>query len=123
MHNYLDKIGQHPNFNKFSIEPKHWVQHAKYGFDEREVWDLDYAFYCWLYERLKMFLSIHEGDYKERKFYFNGEKYSKEELAKEIIDRLEYYFRYKDLLPQIHSDEYVKEVGKLWAILLPSLWW
>ena len=60
-HYYLDKIN-YDNFDyhlKDDKREKEWrKQRRKYGFDERETWNLNWRFYAWLYERLKMYKKV-----------------------------------------------------------------
>ena len=110
-----------------------------YGFDSRETWSLDYVFYMWLYERLKMFVEIGGQivDLNYNKFDFKGEEYTQLELINMMIERLEYYL--KDTIEDkcdeyekkglSYSDAYkkayepVKEIGEIWALVLPAMWW
>lgn len=111
-----------------------------YGFDNRETWSLDTVFYMWLYERLKMFVEIggQVVDLNFHKFNFKGKEYTQLELINMMIERLEYYFN-KDARDS-KIDEYrkqgmgifeadnkayepVKEIGEIWALVLPAMWW
>lgn len=111
-----------------------------YGFDSRETWSLDYVFYMWLYERLKMFVEIggQVVDLNFHKFNFKGKEYTQLELINMMIERLEYYFNEDARDSKI--DEYrkqgmgifeadnkayepVKEIGEIWALVLPAMWW
>lgn len=127
MHKYLDEVDQKPFFHRISRHPKHWKQKIKYGFTSRETWDLDYTFYCWLYERLRMYMdeAKDEVDLTFHKHYFKGKEYTEEELLNQLINRLKYYFKVSDctLLLEREDKEYIEEIGKIWAILLPSMWW
>ena len=103
-----------------------------YGFDSRETWSLDHVFYMWLYERLKMYkeyageivnLDFHKFVYKEK-------EYTQRELINMMIQRLEYYFKFfgkedSSKSYEEYEEEYesVKEIGEIWALVLPAMWW
>ena len=97
-----------------------------YGFDSRETWSLDHVFYMWLYERLKMYkeyageivdLNYHKFDFKEK-------EYTQLELINMMIERLESYFKKEDLFVSSEEEyESVKEIGEIWALVLPAMWW
>ena len=63
-HKYLENIlpkGKSPyDFEcDDEIRNQKWKKEAEeYGFDERETWNLDFTFFCWLYERLKRYKEI-----------------------------------------------------------------
>lgn len=111
-----------------------------YGFDNRETWSLDTVFYMWLYERLKMFVEIggQVVDLNFHKFDFKGKEYTQLELINMMIERLEYFFNEDARDSKI--DEYrkqgmgifeadnkayepIKEIGEIWALVLPAMWW
>ena len=97
-----------------------------YGFDSRETWNLDCVFYMWLYERLKMYkeyageivnLDFHKFVYKEK-------EYTQLELINMMIERLESYFKKEDLFVSSEEEyESIKEIGEIWALVLPAMWW
>lgn len=143
-HKYLDDIGVNYSWIwgiENSDRDKRFEEQQKiYGFDERETWDLDGTFYMWLYERLKMYVEIggQVVDLNYHKFTFKGKEYTQLELINMIFERLEYYFK-EDAIDD-KKDEYKKqgmniveadnkayepiiEIGEIWAILLPAMWW
>ena len=66
---YLDDIGytdRPDTWNKDDKRQKIWrKQRKKYGFDNREIWNMDLAFYLWLYERLIRLRFYLSDKYKE----------------------------------------------------------
>ena len=97
-----------------------------YGFDNRETWSLDTVFYMWLYERLKMFVEIggQVVDFNFHKFNFKGKEYTQLELINMMIERLEYYFKKENLFVSSEEEyEPIKEIGEIWALVLPAMWW
>lgn len=111
-----------------------------YGFDSRETWNLDCVFYMWLYERLKMFVEIggQVVDLNYNKFDFKGKEYTQLELINMMIEKLEYYFNEdardskideyrKQGMSIVEADnkayEPIKEIGEIWALVVPAMWW
>lgn len=126
---YLDDLGikdrhdlWNPNDNRQSIWQR---QRREYGFDERETWSLDSAFYLWLYERLKMYLEyasrVVNLDFHE--FIFKGEKYTQKQLIDMMIERLENYFANKYDTESEEESSRLDEVAEIWALVLPAMWW
>lgn len=126
---YLDDLGikdrhdlWNPNDNRQSIWQR---QRREYGFDERETWSLDSAFYLWLYERLKMYLEyasrVVDLDFHE--FIFKGEKYTQKQLIDMMIERLENYFANKYDTESEEESSRLDEVVEIWALVLPAMWW
>ena len=57
---YLDDIGITDRWDTWGLGDEeavkeHQKQQSVYGFDARETFSLDHAFYLWLYERLMMY--------------------------------------------------------------------
>lgn len=97
-----------------------------YGFDSRETWSLDTVFYMWLYERLKMYKEYAGEivDLNYHKFDFKGKEYTQLELINMMIERLESYFKKEDLFVSSEEEyEPIKEIGEIWALVLPAMWW
>ena len=126
MHKYLNAINQHPYFYGLSKNLKHNKQKLEHGFDSREIWCFDYAFYCWLYERVMFVLDeISQGLYTGSKVvYWNGQQYTQKELYNEMAIRLRFYFKSRDEYLFLSEDDkkYIEEIGKMWTILLHSMW-
>lgn len=97
-----------------------------YGFDSRETWSLDYVFYMWLYERLKMYIE-YAGEIVNlnfHKFVYKEKEYTQFELINTMIERLESYFKKEDLFVSSEEEyEPIKEIGEIWALVLPAMWW
>lgn len=126
---YLDDLGikdrhdlWNPNDNRQSIWQR---QRREYGFDERETWSLDSAFYLWLYERLKMYLEYASRvvDLDFHKFIFKGEKYTQKQLIDMMIERLENYFANKYDTESEEESSRLDEVAEIWVLVLPAMWW
>lgn len=129
---YLDDIGavsrwdnNWGNYEPDSREERWREQREIYGFDDRETWDLKHAFYLWLYERLKMYVDI-GGEVINLDFHtftYEGKEYTQRELINIMLERLEYSFNpdYDDWDEE--QSKYVSEIEKIWAIVLPAMWW
>lgn len=124
---YLDDIGytdRPDTWFKDSKRQKTWrKQRKEYGFDNREIWNMDLAFYLWLYERLMRYKEITPVDLKFHKFDFEGKTYTQGELIDEMIKRLRFYLsdKYKESNDE-HFD-YVNKVQYMWAEILHSMWY
>lgn len=97
-----------------------------YGFDSRETWSLDYVFYMLLYERLKMYIE-YAGEIVNlnfHKFVYKEKEYTQLELINMMIERLESYFKREGLFVSSEEEyEPIKEIGEIWALVLPAMWW
>lgn len=127
MKKYLDDIGvtnRPDTWNKDDGRQEKWRQESEtYGFDERETWALDFSFYLWLYERLKRYVEVCCIDLDYHKFEYNGTEYTQRQMVDMMIERLEFSFRkeYNDANKEQYA--YVSEIEKIWAIVLPAMWW
>lgn len=129
MRKYLDDIGvtQRPDtWNKDDKRQKEWEEQRRvYGFDERETWNLDLSFYLWLYERLKLYIEVCSKvvslDY--HKFEYNGKEYTQRQMIDMMIERLEFSFRSDYDCHDKKQYDYVSEIEKIWAVVIPAMWW
>lgn len=124
---YLDDINVKNRWDQISDKrDKRWKkQRKKYGFDDRETWGLDEAFYQWLYERLMMYKEIGGRivDLDAPQFEYGGKTYSQAKLIDEMLKRLRFNFseEYNDFDQEQFA--YVHEIEKIWATVLPAMWW
>lgn len=127
MRKYLDDIGvtDRPDlWNKNDDRQTKWAQERDaYGFDERETWNMDFSFYLWLYERLKRFVEIAPINLDYHKFEYNGKEYTQRQMIDMMLERLEFSFKpgHNEFDKKQYS--YVSEIEKIWAIVLPAMWW
>ena len=78
-------------------------EREQFSFDEREMWLLDFTFFCWLYERLKKCKEVNHTDLIHRIIKINDKEKSLEEWVNLMISNS------KDLiLANIYSEENVK---------------
>lgn len=126
---YLDDIGVAdrpdtwcPNDDR---QPEWDKEQAEYGFDERETWSMEYTFYCWLYERLKMFLDVNCIDLTFHKFEFEGETLTQQECIDRMLTGCATYFNCEDYRWDATEEEVkiIEDVAKIWALVLPAMWW
>lgn len=129
-HAYLDELERDPypysETNPDDERQAHWAEQKRiYGFDDSETWDLNSTFYAWLYERLRMYVDIGGEiiDLDFHKFEWHEREYTQLELINEILDRIRFYFseEYNDF--DIEDITYIREVGEIWALILPAMWW
>ena len=125
---YLDDIGVTKNCYMFSTDdPRQPIwdkEKEEYGFDERETWALDFAFYCWLYEHLKMYVDVNCVDLTYHKFEYEGEVLTQEECINRMLKGCEAYFQ-NDYQWDISEEDkkIVDDITKIWAIVWPAMWW
>ena len=125
---YLDDIGMVDRLDTgMDDEPRQerWQKQREiYGFDDRETWSLDCAFYCWLYERLKMYLDVNFVDLTYHKFEYEGDILTQAECIDRMLKGCELYFKHGDSWSVNEEDwKIISDVGKIWAIVLPAMWW
>lgn len=133
-HLYLKKINADQTYTadmdekETEQDERHTIwkyQRVIYGFDERETWCLSACFYAWLYEHIKMYLDKADKviNLEFHKFKYNDETYTQKELLEEICEMIEYYFSdsYNDWNEE--DCEYVSNIEKMWAVVMPAMWW
>ena len=108
-HKYLDDIlpkGKSPyNFYYYDeIRNQKWEkEREQFSFDEREMWLLDFTFFCWLYEHLRKYREVSPVDLTSKIIKVNNEEKNLEEWVNLMISNS------KDLiLANIYSEENVK---------------
>ncbi len=130
-HKYLEELrGYEPLFTDEELENdsrnERWRKQTEiYGFNDTETWDMDRTFYLWLYEHLRMYEEVASDivDLNYHKFSFKGKKYTQLELIHLIMDKIKFYFSTEyDDFDGSHYNK-IKEIGEIWAMLLPSMWW
>ena len=87
----------------------------------KECWSLDYSFYCWLKERLPVYLkeagSVVNLDY--HKFEYNGVELTQKQVIERMIELL-------DIPYDVWEEEYITamdEVLDLWKLVFHAMWW
>ena len=108
-HKYLENIlpkGKSPYdfYYDDEVRSQKWEsERQEFSFDEREIWLLDFTFFCWLYERLKKYKEVNHTDLIHKIIKINDKEKSLEEWVNLMISNS------KDLiLANIYSEENVK---------------
>ena len=108
-HKYLNDIlpkGKSPYdfYYDDEVRSQKWEsERQEFSFDEREMWLLDFTFFCWLYERLKKYKEVNHTDLIHKIIKINDKEKNLEEWVNLMISNS------KDLiLANIYSEENVK---------------
>lgn len=129
MRKYLDDIGVTdrpdtwlPNDDRQRL----WEDERRvYGFDSRETWGLDFTFYLWLYEHLMMYKekAANVVDLEYDVVDYEGKTYNQLQLIDMMLKRLR--FRLSEEFDDSNwwHHHYVHEIEKIWALVLPAMWW
>ena len=94
-HKYLYDIlpkGKTPYDFEFDDEIRNqkWEsERQEFGFDERETWNLDFTFFCWLYERLKKYKEVSPVDLTHEIVKVNNEEKNLGEWINIMINNAE----------------------------------
>lgn len=131
---YLDDLGLKiedygTNFlqeSRTSVLERWNSQKERYGFDEREVYNLDITFIEWLYSHCKMYKDKAENliNLNFWNFVHNGEIYTQGEAIDYIIKCTgDFLARNRNGL-STESDRYnaVLDACHLWAEIMPQMW-
>ena len=94
-------------------------QRTKYGFDERETWNIDKMFIEWIYTRFKMFKKIACIDLTFHKFHYVDKEITQEEAIDIILASCEDYLKTSFTERKFLSDEVCKLIFKV----MPAMWW
>ena len=104
-----------------------WKEQRKaYGFDERETWGLRDLSLGWLYEHIKMYIDVCDVDLDYAEFDYQNETLTQKEVRDRICKDIELYF---DATYSFDPDKwlqrvpYLNEIGTLWGLVLPAMWW
>lgn len=132
---YLEEIGlkkgeygsNYPE--KSRKRKKKWKkQRKKFGFDERETWNLNDIFVEWLYSHLMMYTEIGGKivDLEYHTFEFNGKTFTELEAIEFIKEKCCRYLIYKQNDDNMTYDEINDEMTEalhMLAEIFPTLWW
>lgn len=97
-------------------------EREEYGFDEREIWDLHYTFYCWLYERLKMYIERACVDLEDDTFKYKGETLTQKQCIDKMLEGLELALTKQE--DNLTMEELCKidDIPHIWALILSYMW-
>lgn len=132
-HKYLDDIGydEYPENYTDASDDRNivWQEERRiYGFDNRDTWSLNNAYYCWMFEHLKMYIDQADGfiDLNYHKFDYNGNEYTQKELILLLLENIEYILFHQDDMEELEWTklrELEREVADIWYMILPAMWW
>lgn len=137
---YLEDLGlkrEQFAFNSYPLHRtlKHLMERRVYGMDSRETYNLDITFMEWLYTRLSMYKKKAGQviDLSFTKFEYGGKEYTLEELIDKILRLCKFYFKNsihveKSNIEKIGeceklADEAMQKATRIFALILPALWW
>lgn len=127
---YLNEIGLPDEvlegLDKMDPRRQTWDQQIKeWGFAEYETWSMDFMFFAWLYERLKVFMEVNCIDLDFHKFEFDGKEYTQRELINKMIEGCEIALTggYKDYHLEEEKQKKMDDVVKIWAVVFSVMWW
>jgi len=105
---------------------KEWKrQRKRYGFDSRETYSVYSVFAEWLYSHLMMYMENASKivDLTYHSFEFEGKTYTLEEAIGKIIKWTGYFIKNYECLKGNKSMNKLKKAARLWAEILPYVWW
>lgn len=124
---YLDDIGitdRPDTIESTPVRIARWAaQREEYGFDERELWDMDYTWRLWLYEHLMAFKEHTDMDLDCQEFCYRGNTYTQRQLIDMMLERLKVYFDTNSYEPDKTQREYVAEIEDIWAVVFSAMWY
>lgn len=130
---YLDKIGiprDHQGTRFTKDRKKFRKQRKKFGFDQREIYNLDHTFAEWLYCRLKMYNELNCVDTSYHKIEWEGKTITMQDAIDILLKASRHYLKgFAENSGGLNTDELDKRFQKLcdlmplWGKLLPYLWW
>ena len=126
---FLNELGLSDIIMELSPEDKRWnawkEEKEIFGFSSYETWCLDLHFYCWLYERLRMFLEVNNIDLSYHKFKFENREYTHGELIDKMLYGCELALLEEFKSKKLTEDEEkaVEDVRWIWATVMPVMWW
>ena len=103
-----------------------WKQQIKdWGFADYETWNMNFMFFAWLYERLKVFLEVNCIDLEFHKYELDGEVYTQLELINKMIEGCEIDLTggYGDCYLEEEKRKKMGDVVKIWAVVFDEMWW
>ena len=57
------------------------------------------------------------------KFEWKGKEYTQIEMIEKLIEELRWALTEEDAWKDMEGYERLMEIGKMWAIILPAMWW
>ena len=97
------------------------AQREQYGFDEREVWNLDISFCQWLYEHIMFFREHGYTDTDKETVVYRGRKYSLTELTDKLLGLIEKNMQ-DGFITDKWDDRY-DEICDIWKVIGKNIWY
>ena len=125
---YLDDIGitnRPDEYTSTNGADKKWAEQREiYGFDVRETWNMDVSFYCWLYERLMMYLEVCDIDLTYREFEYKDEILTHKQCIDKMLEGCKIALTSNAFdITQNDNLAKVEDVAKLWGLVCQHTWW
>ena len=126
-HKYLNDIlpkGKSPYdfYYDDEVRSQKWEsERQEFSFDEREMWLLDFTFFCWLYERLKKYKEVSPVDLSCKIVKVNNEEKNLDEWLDIMINNTEAL-----ILLDMYSEENIKLAEftiEIFKQTIFYLWW
>lgn len=103
-------------------QPQWAKERAEYGFDEREIWNLDFSFYCWLYERLKMYTERAIVNLETHTFKYKGETLTQKQCIDKMLEALEIVLTKQDYDLTTEDWYKIEDIPHIWALVIHCMW-
>lgn len=117
----IDKYGTNFMPDNDERQPLWERERAIYGFDRREIWNLDMTFVEWIYTRLMMYKEHSCVDFSFHKFKFKSKVITQGEAIDYILKWA------KEILLDPNNDELryknSRRICTVWKEILPVMWW
>ena len=133
---YLEDIGLKPweygvnwTVDSEKEQLKKWKkQRRKYGFDDRETYTLFTIYAEWLYSHLMMYkkasTEIGKLDLTYHTFEFEGKTYTQLDAIDHILKWTRYFLKnHDDVDKSDKAMDKLQKATRLWAEILPYVWW
>jgi hypothetical protein len=123
---YLDELGIPRKIygGNFVREKKVYrlLQRRQYGFDYRDIFNMDVSFAEWLYSHMRMYMDNSVHDDTANTIVFEGDEYTIEEAVEWIIEKTGAFLKYSYYM-DAHFDYKTRHpiIGKLLCKLNPSI--
>lgn len=96
-------------------------QRNKYGFDERETWNMDSAFCQWLYERVMYFKKFATVDMDAEEIEYKGYTMTLTALTDLLLSLLRTYICRSPA--DEDNEETFSDICSIWKVIGTAMWW
>lgn len=107
-------------------DPRHeeWAEQREvYGFDVREVWNLDYSLFRWLFERLSMYDDTNCVNTSYHTFEYDGDIITQQQCIDRMIEGCKIYCLKESYDMSDDEKKKVNDVLLILSLCIFSLWW